>query len=89
MTLDDLLTQLKSLKYNCELFGKTEQLNVIQSSEFYQVENLIRQFALDNHDKQLGVLEAKVYTYEQVIAKSTFAPLFNFKEDNNNDNINK
>ena len=82
MTLDDLLTQLKSLKYNCELFGKTEQLNVIQSSEFYQVENLIRQFALDNHDKQLGVLEAKVYTYEQVIAKSTFAPLFNFKDDN-------
>lgn len=89
MTLDDLLTQLKALKYNCKVFGETEQLNVIQSSEFYQVENLIRQFALDNHDEQLGVLKAKVYTYEQVIAKSTFAPLFNFKEDTNNDKINK
>ena len=83
MTLDELLTQLKSLKYNCELFGKIEQLNVIQQSEFYQVENLIRQFALDNHDAQLGVLKAKIYTYEQVIAKSNFAPLFNFKEDTN------
>lgn len=83
MTVDELLSQLKGLKYNCELFGKNEQLNVIQPSEFNQVENLIRQFALDNHDEQLGVLKAKVYTYEQVIAKSTFAPLFNFKEDNN------
>ena len=89
MTLDELLTQLKGLKYTCKLFGESEQLNVIQPSEFYQVENLIRQFALDNHDKQIGVLKAKVYTYEQVISKSTFAPLFNFKEDTNNDKNNK
>lgn len=75
MTLEELLEQLKGLTYKDELFGKTEYFNVITKSEFDKVEILIRQFALDNHDEQLGLLEAKVYAYEQIIANSNFAPM--------------
>ena len=75
MTLEELLKQLKELKCKRELFGKIEDFNVINKSEFSRVENLIRQFALDNHDEQLGLLQAKVYAYEQIIANSNFAPM--------------
>ena len=75
MTLEELLEKLKELKYNSTILGKKECFDVITRSEFYQVENLIRQYALDNHDGTLGVLEAKVKTYEAIIANSIFAPL--------------
>lgn len=75
MTLEELLEKLKELKYSSTVLGKKEYFDVITRSEFYQVENLIRQYALDNHDETLGVLEAKVKTYEAIIANSNFAPL--------------
>jgi hypothetical protein len=75
MTLEELLEKLKELKYNSTIMGKNEEFDVITRREFYQVENLIRQYALDNHDETLGVLEAKVKTYEAIIANSNFAPL--------------
>ena len=75
MTLEELLEKLKGLKYNSTILGKKECFDVITRSEFYQVENLIRQYALDNHDGTLGVLEAKVKTYEAIIKNSNFAPL--------------
>jgi len=75
MTLEELLEQLKGLTYKSEIFGKTENFDVITQSEFDKVENLIRQFALDNHDEQLGLLQAKVYAYEKIIANSNFAPM--------------
>lgn len=75
MTLEELLEQLKKLKYKSEILGEIEEFDVIKKSEFYMVENLIRQFVLDNHDEQLGLLQAKVYAYEQIIANSNFAPM--------------
>ena len=75
MTLEELLENLKELKYNSKIMGKNEEFDVITRREFYQVENLIRQYALDNHDETLGVLEAKVKTYEAIIANSNFAPM--------------
>jgi hypothetical protein len=39
------------------------------------VERVIRQHLLDEHDKEIGELKAKVYAYEQIIANSNFAPI--------------
>jgi hypothetical protein len=36
---------------------------------------VIRQHLLDEHDKEIGVLKAKVYAYECIIANSNFAPM--------------
>lgn len=75
MTLEELLEKLKSLEYTFTCLGDRHKNKVIASDEFYQVETLIRQYTLDHHDETLGVLEAKVKTYEAIIANSNFAPL--------------
>lgn len=75
MTLEELLKQLKKLTYKSNILGKMETFEVINRNNFDKVETLIRQFALDNHDEQLGLLQAKVYAYEQIIANSNFAPM--------------
>lgn len=74
MTLEELLHKLKTLKYKSDLFGKTTEFNVLNNENFGMVENLIREYALDNHDSEMGELKAKLYVYEQIIAKSNFAP---------------
>lgn len=75
MTLEELLLELKNLEYTSDILGKPSKFPVIRQEHFNQVENLIRQYALDHHDEELGVLKAKVYTYEQIIANSNFAPM--------------
>ena len=75
MTLEELLEKLKGLEYTYTLFGERNTSKVINREQFYQVETLIRQYALDNHNATMGVLEAKVKTYEAIIANSNFAPL--------------
>ncbi len=55
--------------------GSRSTFDVINKESFDRVEVLIRQYALDNHDEQLGLLQAKVYAYEQIIANSNFAPM--------------
>ncbi len=72
MTLEELLQKLKELKRPSNLLGKTEYFPVISSEHFQEVEVLIRQYALDNHDTERGILQAKVYAYEQIIANSNF-----------------
>ena len=74
MTLNDLLVKLKKLKVTKKWLYKDEtyEANVIDEDNFKLVENLIREYANDNHDETLGVLQAKVYTYEQIIANSNF-----------------
>lgn len=80
MSLEELLEKLKDLRYNSTILGSKESFDVIASSEFYQVETLIRQYALDNYDATLATLEAKIKVYEAVILKSNFAPMF-IKDD--------
>lgn len=75
MTLDELLEKLRKLKRPSNVLGSVEYFPVISRDNFNDVEMLIRQYALDNHDKELGVLQAKVYAYEQIIANSNFAPM--------------
>ena len=75
MGIEELLQKLKDLKRPSEFLGKTEYFPVIDRDHFGDVEILIRQFALDNHDAEMGELKAKVYAYEQIIANSNFAPM--------------
>lgn len=76
MTLNDLLIKLKKLKVTKKWSYKdkdeTYEADVIDKDNFALVENLIREYANDNHDETLGVLQAKVYAYEQIIANSNF-----------------
>ena len=46
------------------------------------LEQIIRQHILDNRDEKLGTMEAKITFYEEMISKSTFAPLLQKEELN-------
>lgn len=74
--IKQLMYSLKNLRYTREssVLG-TVSSEVIEKNNIDRVEQVIRQFMLDNHDEKLGQLEAKVFMYEQIIAKSNFAPM--------------
>lgn len=78
--IQKLLNELKGLTYFTELLGRKERFSVIAREGYDKVENVIRQFLLDNHDGEYGELQAKVYTYEKIIANSNFAPMLDCKE---------
>lgn len=75
MDIEKLMRDLKELKRPTELFGRTDYLPVISAEYLQDVEMIIRQHLLDEHDKENGELKAKVYAYEQIIANSNFAPM--------------
>lgn len=50
-------------------------IDVIDKEGRVIVEQIIRQFLLDNRDENKGILEAKVFAYEQMISNSNFAPI--------------
>lgn len=81
--IQKLLDELRGLTYLTELLGRKERFNVIAQEGLDKVENVIRQFLLDNHDSEYGELQAKVYTYEKIIANSNFAPMLDCKEKDN------
>lgn len=60
--------------------GKNSSTNLVWRGNETIVEQIVRQHLLDNRDEKLGVLEAKVFVYEEMIAKSTFAPMIVEKE---------
>lgn len=73
--VQELLKNLRGLTYFADILGKKERFSVIAREGYDKVENVIRQFLLDNHDSEYGELQAKVYTYEKIIANSNFAPM--------------
>ena len=73
--INQLMYELKSLTYNWRSGSDSYNSKVINKEGVDRVEQVIRQFLLDNHDGKLGQLEAKVFMYEQIIAKSNFAPM--------------
>ena len=73
--ISQLMFELKSLTYNWRSGSDSYNSKVINKEGVDRVEQVIRQFMLDNHDGKLGQLEAKVFMYEQIIAKSNFAPM--------------
>lgn len=82
MDIEKLMEDLRNLKYSTELMGRKEQFPVIDRNHLCDVEMVIRQHLLDEHDKEIGVLKAKVYAYERIIANSNFAPMV-IKESEN------
>lgn len=72
MNIEELLEKLKSL-YETDILGTKEYVKVISQERYKQVDALIREFANDNHDSELGELKAKVYVYEKIIANSNFS----------------
>lgn len=75
MDIENLMEDLKKLKRPTELLGRKSYLPVISTEYLPDVERVIRQHLLDEHDKEIGELKAKVYAYEKIIANSNFAPM--------------
>ncbi|WP_146105168.1 hypothetical protein [Nonlabens arenilitoris] len=73
--IQELLDSLYKLKYDWNSGGTTYKSEVIRQEGRQNVENIIRAFLFDNRDEKQGVLEAKVFMYEQIISKSSFAPM--------------
>lgn len=57
------------------------EVHAIEEQGRNVIEQIIRKHFLDNRDEKLGVLEAKVFMYEQIISKSNFAPMLESKSD--------
>ena len=74
--IDKLVKELcnKKVKYK-SYDGSMSETTLIEKNNETILEQIIRQHLLDNRDEKLGVLEAKVFVYEEMIAKSTFAPM--------------
>lgn len=80
--IKQLMDELKSLTYTWWSSGNSYNSEVIHKNGVNQVEQVIRQFLLDNRDnkiiemkEKIASLEAKVFVYEQIISKSNFAPM--------------
>lgn len=78
--IQELLESLFSLKYNWKSDTHNYTSDVVNKEGKSNVETIIRSFLLDNRDEKLGILEAKVFVYEEMINKSTFAPMMVKKE---------
>lgn len=78
-----LMNELSRLRYNWNgSSGDSYNSKVINKEGIDRVEQVIRQFLLDNRDNEflelkgkISSLEAKVFMYEQIISKSNFAPM--------------
>jgi len=73
--IQELLQTLFKLKYNWKSSGDSYISDVVSKEGRLVVEEVIRKFLNDNHDEKLGVLEAKIFMYEQIISKSNFGPM--------------
>lgn len=78
--IQELLKSLFSLRYNWKGSSDNYTSDVVSKEGRANVENVVRGFLLDNRDEKLGVLEAKVFMYEQIISKSNFSPMIEPRE---------
>lgn len=73
--IQELLKALFKLQYDWSSSGDRYKSDVINKEGRVNVEEIIRKFLNDNHDEKLGVLESKVFVYENIISNSNFAPI--------------
>lgn len=73
--IQQLLDDLFKLKYDWRIDDRNYTRDVIDKEGRQNVENIIRAFLLENRDEKLGILQAKVFMYEEIISKSNFAPM--------------
>ncbi len=79
--IEKLVKELCSKKVKYKSYdGSMSETTLIERNNETVLEQIIRQHILDNRDEKLGILEAKVFVYEEMIAKSTFAPMIVEKE---------
>ena len=79
--IEKLVKELCSKKVKYKSYdGSWNETNLIERNNETVLEQIIRQHILDGHDEKLGILEAKVFMYEEMISKSTFAPMLIEKE---------
>lgn len=75
-TINELLSRLFAMSYKRQSeYIRDWECFVIEKEHREAVENVIRQWALEFHENRIGTLEAKVFTYEQIIKNSNFAPI--------------
>ena len=78
--IKELINSLFALRYNWKSDSSNYTSEVVNKEGRSSVESIIRSFLLDNRDEKLGILEAKVFMYEQIISKSNFAPMLETPE---------
>ena len=80
--LQKLLDELFSKKYTGTYShsGGTYESFVIAEEGRSIVESIIRTNILENREEKLGVLEAKIFVYEQIISKSNFSQMIKDEE---------
>lgn len=77
-----LIDELMNLKYNYKYSdGSSYYTNVINKENRELVTNSVNSIIRDYYDRNIGILEAKVYTYEHIIANSNFKPILLRKKD--------
>lgn len=72
--IQGMLKELFSKKFS-KSYGSNDSYSVfvIEEKARLIVEQIIRGYLLENRDEKIGVLEAKVLTYEEIIKKSNFS----------------
>lgn len=77
MDLEQMLKELADLRYTEQGYnGNTREYRVITTKYMDKVEDVIRKYMNRSpYIEQVNMLSAKVYAYEQIIAKSNFAPM--------------
>lgn len=76
--LDDIFNKKYTRKYSHS--GESYETLAIDEQARNMIEDIIRNHVSDDREEKLGILEAKVFTYERIIANSNFAPLLNNPE---------
>lgn len=71
--LDDLFKKkfIKSYSHSSDTYNTL----VIDEQARNMTEDLIRNHLKHFNEERMGILEAKVFMYEQIISKSNFAPM--------------
>lgn len=71
--LDNIFSKKFTKKYNHS--DSSYSVFAVEEDARFMIEDIIRNFLKENREEALGTLEAKVFMYEQIIAKSNFGPM--------------
>ena len=77
MNVDKLIKMLSEVTYTYTSIHNNyrDTLPVISKEHMPLIVAVVREYVAEEHDHKLGVLEAKCFAYEQIIANSNFAPM--------------
>ena len=72
-----LISRLLELTYKDTYTGAPRfiEMPVINKEHQQKVIDVVREVIYNNYERNIGILEAKVYAYEKIIANSNFSPM--------------